>query len=427
MSTSAYALIDCNNFYASCERVFNPSLRDRPIAILSNNDGCIIARSDEAKKAGIEMGAPEFKIRKLLKQKNVILKSSNYALYGDMSRRVMKTLRHLTPRVEPYSIDEAFIEFPKLMADDLQSFGQVIKSTVKQWTGLPVSVGIAPSKTLAKIANETAKYQPEYSGVLNLMGHPELDNILKDTKLTDIWGIGAGLSQRLFNEGITNALELKNQYSRPDWVRSRLNVNGLRTVMELNGKPCLEIEHINDPRKGIMTSRSFGKAVTKLEDLQEAIAEFITISTEKLRAQESVTSLLHITLRTNKYADGNPKYKYGIEIPLHIPTADTSFLIKCGHAALKKLYQSGLKYKKAAVMLTGIIPQSEIQGNLFSKEQHSDNQHELMRKIDDINTKFGSGTAHFAATGFEQSWQMKQQFLSPKYTTSWDDLMEVSC
>lgn len=425
MSSSVYALIDCNNFYASCERVFDPSLRDKPIAILSNNDGCIIARSNEAKKVGIEMGVPEFKIRDLIKKKKVVLKSSNYALYGDMSRRVMETLRHLTPKVEPYSIDEAFMEFPKLITNDLEDFGRHIKSTVKRWTGLPVSIGIAPSKTLAKIANETAKSEPRYHGVLNLVNYPHLDELLEKTALTDIWGIGAGLSQRLFKEGIQNALQLKQQIDRKEWVRSKLSVTGLRTVMELNGEACLNVESIQEPRKGIMTSRSFGKAVTNRKDLSEAIAQFITIAAEKLRAQNSVASGLHVTLRTNKYSNYKSKYKYGIAFPLQMPTANTAYLIKCGHICLDKLYQHNLRYKKASVMLTGIIPESEVQTDLFSNNQYTVHEHNLMQTVDKINTKYGSETAHFASTGIDQTWQMKQEYLSPKYTTRWDDLLEA--
>ena len=422
MSNTVYALIDCNNFYASCERVFDPSLRDKPIAILSNNDGCIIARSNEAKAAGVKMGIPEFKIRDLVKEKGIVLKSSNYALYGDMSHRVMETLRHLTPKVEPYSIDEAFMEFPKLITDDLDHFGRHIKSTVKQWTGLPVSVGIASSKTLAKIANETAKSDSKYNGVLNIVDNPYLDELLEETALTDIWGIGAGLSQRLFKEDIQNALQLKQQIDRKEWVRSKLSITGLRTVMELNGEACLNVENVQEPRKGIMTSRSFGKAVTNQEDLSEAIAQFISIAAEKLRAQKSVASLLHVTLRTNKYSDYKSKYKYGIAFPLHVPTANTAHLIKCGHACLDKLYQRNLRYKKAAIMLTGIIPESEVQTDLFSDKQYSPKEHRLMQKVDDINTKYGSETTHFASTGIKKAWKMKQEHLSPKYTTKWDDI-----
>lgn len=425
MKKSMYAHIDCNNFYASCESVFNPSLRNKPIAILSNNDGCIIARSEEAKKAGIEMGAPLFKQHDLIKEKKICIRSSNYALYGDMSRRVMETLRHLTDKVEPYSIDEAFIELPKMYQEDLTSFGHKIKSTVGQWTGLPVSVGIAPSKTLAKVANETAKGNPVHRNVLNLAGNPKLDTILEQTKLSDIWGIGRGLSQRMHQEGITNALQLKHQINRQEWVRKRLHVTGLRTVMELNGQPCMEIEHANEPRKGIMTSRSFGEAVTDIEDLKEAVAQYISIAAEKLRAQHSVASLLHVTLRTNKYSKYKSKYKYGIEYPLPAPTANTAYLIKCGHACLERLYNNDLRYKKAAVMLTGIIPQSKVQTDLFNDQQYTTKQYQLMQKVDEINTRYGSDTAHFAATGIHQTWNMKQEYLSSKYTTDWEELMEA--
>ncbi|MCW9708604.1 Y-family DNA polymerase [Fodinibius salsisoli] len=425
MGKSVYAHIDCNNFYASCERVFKPDLRNKPIVILSNNDGCIIARSNKAKELGVEMGAPLFKQRDLITDKKICVRSSNYPLYGDMSRRVLQTLRHLTDKVEPYSIDEAFVELPKMTTKDLASFGQHIKSMIWQWTGLPVSVGIAPSKTLAKIANETAKGHPEYQGVLNLTDNVRLDSILEETQLTDIWGIGRGLSQRLHKENITNALQLKHQIDRRQWIRKKLHVTGLRTVMELNGQPCLDIEDTNEPRKGIMTSRSFGEAVTAADDLQEAVAQFISIAAEKLRAQQSVASLLHITLRTNKYSKYKSKYKYSIEYPLPAPTANTAYLIKCGHACIDYLYEKDLRYKKAAVMLTGIIPQSEVQKDLFNDAQYSAEQYQLMQKVDDINTKYGSDMAHFAATGFKQTWKMKQEHLSSKYTTSWDGLMEA--
>lgn len=426
MTNSVCAHIDCNNFYASCERVFAPSLRGRPVAILSNNDGCIIARSQEAKEAGIKMGSPLFKQKGLIEDKAIAVRSSNYALYGDMSRRVMQTLRHLTHHVEPYSIDEAFIEFPRMSMKDLTSFGRHIRSTILQWTGLPVSVGIAPSKTLAKIANEKAKAQPDSKGVLNLVQNSDLNDILQQTNVSEIWGIGSGLSQRLYKEGISNALELKRQIDRRDWVQNRLNITGLRTVLELNGKPCLDIEQTADPRKGIMTSRSFGKPVTRLEYLQEAVAEFISIAAEKLRAQHSVTSLLHLKLRTSKYTN-SARYKYGIEIPLPNPTANTSYLIKCGEAGLQHLFDPDLKYKKAAVMLTGIVPEAEVQADLFNHNQYSAKEHQLMQKIDAINTRYGTGSAHFASTGIEQPWQMRQEYLSPKYTTQWSDLMNVHC
>lgn len=425
MSDSIYALIDCNNFYASCERVFAPSLRDRPVAILSNNDGCVISRSEEAKKVGVKMTAPEFKQRHFFKSHNVAVLSSNYALYGDMSRRVMQTLRNLTPSVEPYSIDEAFLELSRNIDQDWDEYGRTIKDTVWRWTGIPVSVGIAPTKTLAKIANETAKDQPEYNGVLNLVGNPNLDDILKAISVSEIWGIGAGFTQQLFKFGITNGYQLKETLSNKKWVRKHLKVTGLRTVMELNGKPCLEVENVSDPRKGIMTSRSFGEAVTDLHDIKEAAANFVSIAAEKLRAQNSVASVLSVMLRTNKYADPRSRYKFGMERTLHMPTAHTPHLIKCAHACVDELFEQGQRYKKAAVMLTGIISQSEIQADLFEDNTYDEQQHRLMDKLDDINSKYGKRTTMFAGTGIEQPWQMKQQFLSPRFTTRWDELMEV--
>lgn len=425
MADSVYALIDCNNFYASCERVFDPSLRGRPVAILSNNDGCVISRSEEAKTIGVKMGAPEFKQRHFFRSHNVAVLSSNYALYGDMSRRVMQTLRTLAPAVEPYSIDEAFMELSANINDDMNMYGRKIKETVGRWTGIPVSVGIAPTKTLAKIANETAKENAAYSGVLNLSGNPDLNYILERTKVSDIWGIGAGFTQRLYKFGITNGYQLKETISNKDWVRKHLKVTGLRTVMELNGEPCMEIEGVSDSRKGIMTSRSFGEAVTDVEDIKEAVASFTSIAAEKLRAQSSVATVLSVMLRTNKYSDLRSRYKFGMERTLHVPTAHTPHLIKCAHSCVHELFQEGQRYKKAAVMLTGIIPESEIQADLFREQQYDKKQQNLMDRVDDINTKYGKDTTHIAGTGIEQPWQMKQQFLSKRFTTQWDELMEV--
>lgn len=426
MSVSIYALVDCNNFYASCERAFNPSLRNRPVAILSNNDGCVIARSQEAKEAGVEMGGPEFKQRHIFRKHKVAVLSSNYALYGDMSRRVMETLRHLTPYVEPYSIDEAFLKLSSKTHTNLNQTGEKIKETVWRWTGIPVSVGIAPSKTLAKIANETAKAHQKFNGVLNLLGNPKLDSILEQTRVSDIWGIGSGLSQRLFKAGIYNALQLKQKNNNRKWVRHHLKVNGLRTVMELNGQPCLELEDVSDPRKGIMTSRSFGTPVTELDDLKEAVASFVSIASEKLRSQQSVASVLSVMLRTNKYTNLKSRYKFGMEVNLPVPTAHTPHLIKCAHYCVLRLFKAGQKYKKAAVMLTGILPRSEIQADLFADYEYDERQHRLMDKLDNINNRYGNRTALFAGTGIDQPWRMKQQHLSKRFTTSWDELMTVT-
>lgn len=424
-----YAMIDCNNFYASCERVFDPKLIGKPIAILSNNDGCVIARSQEAKDANVPMGAPEFKYRKEFKQKGVVVKSSNYALYGDMSHRVMETLRYLTHDIEVYSIDEAFAELSTNIYQDLNEYGRVIRETILKWTGLPVSVGIATSKTLAKIANHIAKKNPKYDGVTSLCDHPDTDTFLENTPLQEIWGIGQGLTVRLNRYGIKNALQLKKTVNNKKWVRKHLAVTGVRTVLELNGFAASGLSEGRDSRKGILSSRMFGKPLYDLNDIQEAVSTFISRAAEKLRAQNSVASNIHINLIGDKYENIRGKYKFGAGFPMKVPTAHTPTLIHIGKALTKVAFQEGRKYKKAAVMLTGIVPNSEVQMDLFNPEHYSQKQHQLMECVDRINAKFGRNHAAFAATGLHKKgehrnkWLMNQNHLSKRYTTRWDELM----
>ncbi|MDR9416009.1 MAG: Y-family DNA polymerase [Gracilimonas sp.] len=428
-STIAYAMVDCNNFYASCERVFDPGLKGRPIVILSNNDGCVIARSEEAKQLDIPMGAPEFKFRKFFKDHDVVVRSSNYPLYGDMSRRVMETLRSLTHDIEVYSIDEAFVELSKNTYHDLEVYGNIIKETVLKWTGIPVSVGIAPSKTLAKIANETAKRNLIYNGVLNLCDNPGTDPILKNMSLQKVWGIGQGLTVRLNRFNITTAYDLKVKISNKRWVRKNLNVTGLRTVLELNGLSCLKLSEALESRKGILTSRMFGKPLYDISQIQEAVSSFITRGAEKLRAQESVASNLQVTLIGDKFSNPKSKYKYGAYTSFKIPTSHTPTLIEAGKKIVQSVFQPNTKFKKAAIMLTGLVPHSEIQMDLFDSDIYSKQQHRLMECIDQINSKHGRNTAAFAATGLhrkdkeEARWKMNQSFLSKRYTTDWNELM----
>lgn len=426
--STAFAMVDCNNFYASCERAFDPTLNDKPIVILSNNDGCVIARSEEA-KADIPMGAPEFKYRKHFRNNGVQVRSSNYPLYGDMSHRVMETLRFLTHDIEVYSIDEAFAEVSTNIYPDLNEYGRVIKETVKNWTGLPVSVGIAPSKTLAKIANHLAKKNPEYNGVLDLSNHPDIDHFLENTPIQSVWGIGQGITIRLNRFGINNALQLKETISNKKWVRKHLAVTGLRTVLELNGFPCSGLSDGRDSRKGILTSRMFGKPLYELTDVQEAVATFVSRATEKLRAQESVASYITVNLIGDKYDNIHGKYKFSVGYPLQVPTAHTPTLINIAKNLILRSFEQGRKYKKAAVMLTGIIPNSEVQMDLFDPELYSHKQFQLMETIDVINSKFGRNHAAFAATGLHKkgdhrnNWLMNQNYLSKRYTTRWDELL----
>lgn len=420
-----YALIDCNNFYASCERVFDPTLQNRPVAILSNNDGCIIARSAEAKELEIQMGIPEFKIRPLITKHNVEVRSSNYALYGDMSRRVMETLQTCTPNLEVYSIDEAFAELSDSYMESLEVYGQFIRKRVLKWTGIPVSVGIAPTKTLAKIANETAKKYGSLNGVLVLDRPDKTEKVLRDVSVGNVWGIGRNYTKRLEKHGVQTAFELSQL---PDtWVRQTLKITGLRTVWELRGKPCLTVEQTVEPRKGILSSRSFGQPVRNREDLYEAVTLFASQAAEKLRAQYSVASTISVTLETNKYANEGGQYKFGLSVSLPNATADTTVFSSVSKMAVNRLFCASKTYKKAWVMLTGIVPENEIQANLFSPNGYSSRKHKLMESMDTVNARYGKQTMGVAGAGVgeNQSWRMKQEHLSSRYTTRWDELMEV--
>lgn len=420
-----YALIDCNNFYASCERVFDPSLLNRPVAILSNNDGCIIARSEEAKRLDIPMGSPEFKIRSLIKKHNVAIRSSNYALYGDMSKRVMETLQSCTPNLEVYSIDEAFAELSPQFMESLESYGQFIRKRVLKWTGIPVSVGIAPTKTLAKMANETAKKYTSLNGVLVLDQKNKTEKVLNRVPVGNIWGVGRNYTKTLQKYGIQTALDLSRQ---PDsWVKKTMKVTGLRTVWELRGKPCLTVEQTIEPRKGILSSRSFGEPVRNAEDLKEAVTLFASRAAEKLRAQGSVANTITVKLVADKYADHNGQYKFGLSINLPNATADTTTFSSVSRMIVDRLFDQSKTYKKAWVMLTGIVPESEVQANLFNPSGYSSRQHKLMKSLDAVNARFGKQTMTLAGAGVgsNQSWRMKQEYLSPRYTTRWDELMKI--
>lgn len=430
-SPMAYAMIDCNNFYASCERVFDPTLLGKAIAILSNNDGCVIARSQEAKDIDVPMGAPEFKYRSFFKENNVVIKSSNYALYGDMSSRVMDILEQITDGVEVYSIDEAFATISTNIFEDLNEYGHFIKDTIQKWTGLPVSVGIAPSKTLAKVANGIAKKDPSCKGVLNFSNHSNIEEYLRDFPVQKIWGIGNGMTVRLNRYNINTALDLKRTITNKKWIKKHLHITGLRTVLELNGISCMQLSEAKDARKGILTSRMFGKPIYEIDNLHEAISTFVSRAAEKLRAQHSVASILNVSLIGDKYSNLKGKYKYGKGCVLKVPTAHTPTLIQLAKELVNQMYIENTKYKKAAVWLTGIVPNSEVQMDLFDPHLYTQEQHKLMECVDEINSKFGRNKAAFASTGlhkekdYRNKWLMNQNYLSNRYTTRWDELMVV--
>ncbi|MFQ6759444.1 MAG: Y-family DNA polymerase [Deltaproteobacteria bacterium] len=419
--SSIFALLDCNNFYVSCERLFNPRLEGRPVVVLSNNDGCIIARSNEAKALGIKMGEPFFKCCGLIAAHQVQVFSSNYPLYGDLSQRVMDVLCQLEPEVEVYSIDEAFVRIPQAKEEALLENGRHLRATVKKQVGIPVSIGFGSTKTLAKIANRIAKKRPEHGGVFALPDQG-LDALLATIDVGDVWGIGPRQSQKLFACGIRTALDLKN--GNDTWLRKHLTVTGLRTAMELRGISCLPLEDIPPPRKSITSSRSFGQPVTDLAWLREALSSYIAIAAEKLRAEEMKTRCVQVYLTTNRFREGDPQYANSKTVTLPIHTSSTLELIHYGAEALRQLFRPGYAYQKVGVVFMDLVSASHAQGHLFYAPPKG--QESLMRAVDKINRRWGRDTLHSAAAGFLRPWKHKQGRKSPSYTTSWNELPVVS-
>jgi len=419
---SSFAIIDCNSFYASCEKVFRPQLRDEPVVVLSNNDGCIIARSKEAKALGVEMGGPYFKIKNELRKLGVHVFSSNYALYGDMSHRVMDVLGKFSPDIEIYSIDEAFLDLSGLPHGRLTEYGREIRRTVKKWTGLPVSVGIAETKTLAKIANRIAKKSEKTDGVLNLVDSPYVEKALEITPITDIWGVGRRWGKRLGKYGIDNALELRN--ADEGWIRSQFSVVLQRTVLELRGLPCIPLDASPAARQGIISSRSFGNPVTLLSELREAVAAYMTRAAEKLREQGLAANILIVFIKTNRFKEDEPQYSGKAVVELPIATDNTRDLVRYAHDALEGIFKDGYPYKKAGVILDGLVPATQVQLNLFGGPDFEKSK-DQMSALDEINRRMGRDALKIASVGKEQNWKMRCEMRSPRYTTRWDELAAV--
>ncbi len=414
-----FALVDCNNFYVSCERVFNPALKHRPVVVLSNNDGCIIARSEEAKAIGIRMGQPVFECRPLIARHGVRVYSSNYSLYGDISRRIMDVLHLSCPEVETYSIDEAFLNLAGL-PDSPRDFCRDLRGRIKKWVGVPVSVGIAPSKTLAKAAARVAKKDPGLQGVLDIRSRT--DEVLASTGVEDVWGIGRRYARLLRRHGIRTALDL----SRVDdgWARRNLTITGLRTVTELRGTSCIPLEDARETSKTIICSRSFGRKVYRIDELSEAAAAYTARAAETRRAQGSAASFLQVMLVEFPFNEGFPATRIAsANIP--VATAYTPELIGYAKALLARVYRRGPAYRKTGVMLAGIVPRGRLQMNLFHPCHEGPKQLALMEAMDGINSRWGRGTIGFAAAGFERPWWMRQAKKSPRFTTSWADLPRV--
>jgi len=420
-----FCMVDCNNFYVSCERVFNPTLQHVPVVVLSNNDGCVIARSNEAKALGITMGEPAFLREQFFRKHGVRVFSSNYALYGDMSRRVMQTLAQFCPSMEVYSIDETFLAFENPRPGELTALARQMRATVRQWTGIPVSIGLAPTKTLAKIANRFAKKHPQCEGVLDLtaMTPAEVEALLDRVEVADIWGVGRKHSRMLKSFGIHTARHLRD--APADWIRKRMTVTGLHTLLELRGRPCIELEDVAPDKKAICASRSFGKSVTTLPELREAVAAYVSRVAEKLRAQRSLAGRLQVYILTNPHKDV-PQYSNAMQAALPRPTAHTPELIAAALGLLERLYRPGYVYKKAGVMATQLEPETPRQLSLLDPPEEVDARRKaLMTVLDRANAKWGRGTLSYAAAGLDRPWRMRQASKSPRYTTCWGELPVV--
>lgn len=414
-----FALVDCNNFYASCERAFNPRLEGKPVVVLSNNDGCIIARSNEAKKLGISMGAPFFKWEKFCREHKVEIFSSNYELYGDMSQRVMSFLSQNCPQLEIYSIDEAFLILDGFSEKQLMEYTIDLREKIKRGIGLPVSIGISHTKTLAKVANYIAKNQTT-SGVFLL----DINNIsiLQSIPIDKVWGVGHRLTEHLKKLNLHTAADLRN--ANPNQLREMFSVTLEKTILELRGISCLSLESVQ-PRKQIISSRSFGKLVTQLSELEEAVSHYVAIASEKLRNQDSLASAVAVFLQTNLFRKQDPQYENSVFFPFPNPTADTGYIIRMAKKCLKHIYRQGYQYHKAGIMLLNLIPNTIHQYDLFNPKVEITQT--LMKTVDHINQLYGKNTVFYCAEGIQRTWQIKRVRRSPRYTTKWKEILSVVC
>jgi len=416
-----FALVDCNSFFASCEKVFRPDLEGKPVVVLSNNDGCVVARSPEAKQL-VPMQATLFSIRDRVRQGDLHVFSSNPVLYKDMSRRVIETLQHFSPEVEQYSIDEAFLGLHGFTHLNLTDYGRQIKTTVKQWTGIPVSVGIAPTKTLAKLAAHVAKRQPEIDGVLDLNTIADLNPILAAIEVGAVWGIGRHLRAKLNALGIKTVLQLKEADERV--LKKKLGILVLRTVMELRGVACFPMEPVAAPKTMRIVSRSFGRLVTELADVKEAVATYTTRCAEKLRDDGLVAHQFAVSIRTSYYRPAH-QYAAARAVTLDPPTHDTAALIQAAMPLVEAAYQPGYEYLKAKVIATELSPAGAVQGDLFATPVDAEKRDRLMAAIDHLNRKLKPDAVKFGAVGLHPDWQMRSDYFSQRYTTHWEEIPSI--
>jgi len=418
---SIFMLIDCNNFYVSCERVFNPALQGKPIVVLSNNDGCVVARSNETKVLGIPMGAPYYQQKPAIEKNKIEVFSSNYQLYGDMSQRVMESISILVPDldIEVYSIDEAFLHLDGFAKYDLFTFAADIRSKIFKWTGIPTSIGIAPTKTLAKIANHVAK--KTINGVFDMRACYLEEQIMADLPVEELWGISHRWGKKLNTLGINTALNLRN--ANTQFIRNHFGVAVERIVYELQGLSCFNIAKAL-PRKTIISSKSFGKRIADLQSIEQALATYTAQACEKLRKQKSKTQEIRVFLQTNPFRQNDFQYRNEAKFIFDFPTSDTATVMRAGKKLLESLYRIGYSYHKCGIMLLGLMPEDYRQGHLFERYDTLKRDN-LMETLDSLNSLMGAGTVFYAAQGVKHDWKIRSDSRSPRYTTSWKELPRV--
>jgi DNA polymerase V len=420
---NAIALLDCNNFYASCERVFDASIKQKPLVVLSNNDGCVVARSEEAKQIGVTMGSPLFKVQSLLDEHDAEIFSSNYALYADMSSRVMNLLQNFTPEVEIYSIDEAFLSLEP-RKNSLETLAHSIREKMYKWTGIPVSIGIAETKVLAKIANKRAKKAAlKEQGVLNLYRSPKIENILKETNIEDVWGIGYRSSLKLKTNNIFNAWQLRETDNR--FVRRLLTVVGARIALELRGVKCLPFEQFSAKKHSITCSRSFGQTVTDYNQIKEAVLYYLTRGCEKMRRNNLAAHAVTVFIGTDRFRPIPEPYSNSATYTSTYRADSNQEIQEWTIKTLEKIYKKGFEYRKAGIILSGLVPNENLTKRMFNDEQFQQ-RHKLMKAIDEINKRFGKDTVRFGSVKTEGCWKMKQTRKSRSYTTNWKEILSVN-
>ena len=418
--TKKIALVDCNSFYVSCERLFNPKIRKKPVVVLSNNDGCIVSRSNEAKALGIKMGEPYFKAKDIIVKNNVHVFSSNYSLYGDLSRRVMRTLKRFNSDIEVYSIDEAFIDLSNFPDNEVENVAQEIRAMVLQWTGIPTSIGIAKTKTLSKVANHIAKKKE--SGVTSLIGIENIDPILEKVEINDVWGVGKQLTKFYHENGIYNAKQLKNMSNT--WIKKSSNVSSSRTAMELRGIPCIDLEKTVSKRKSCVVSRSFGQRVEKFQELKEAIANYCLNASEKIRSESLIAKSITVFIRTSPFQSKFGHYSNSKTIDFPIATNNSIEIVKTALSALETIFKNGYRYQKAGVLLTG-LSNDDGKKNLFSSEK-DEKINSLMKSIDSTNYRYGRSAISLASAGVKKKWNMKREYSSRIDTADFNLLPKIS-